>query len=132
MTDHIDEARLESYVLGRLVASELGDVEEHVLICEECRNRAEGLDSFIAGLCAANELLNSEPLRMTHLTTDGPIRLRVDNAAAGGWNASFSGRQLEGGRWFPELREANEYLLKTFAELFPEHACGKDCDHGCA
>ena len=37
-SDHIDAETLERYALGHLAEAELGRVEEHLLLCQECRN----------------------------------------------------------------------------------------------
>jgi anti-sigma factor ChrR (cupin superfamily) len=39
MTDHIDAEALEAYALGQLEEPEYAATEEHLLICQECRNR---------------------------------------------------------------------------------------------
>ncbi|HVW83442.1 MAG TPA: zf-HC2 domain-containing protein [Bryobacteraceae bacterium] len=45
MLGHEPEERLELYVLGRLAASELVRVEEHLLLCESCRNRLDEIEA---------------------------------------------------------------------------------------
>jgi anti-sigma factor RsiW len=51
--NHTDEERLEGYSMGRLSESEAAPVEEHLLICDECRERAERLDTYRRALQAA-------------------------------------------------------------------------------
>jgi hypothetical protein len=42
--DHIPDAVLEEYSVGRLEEPMLGQVEEHLLICEQCRQRVTEFD----------------------------------------------------------------------------------------
>jgi len=43
---HLPEELLEKYAFGRLPQSELPGVEEHLLVCEYCRERLESEDNF--------------------------------------------------------------------------------------
>src|SRR5262249_41205923 len=43
---HLPEETLEQYAFGRLPAGELEAVEQHLLLCERCRNRLESEDDF--------------------------------------------------------------------------------------
>jgi len=44
MFDHISDERLARYSEGRLEEPELGQVEEHLLICEHCCARLTKFD----------------------------------------------------------------------------------------
>jgi anti-sigma factor RsiW len=48
--DHSSDDLLERYAMGRLLESELAPVEEHLLICEDCRNRLAEIDADIAAI----------------------------------------------------------------------------------
>jgi anti-sigma factor ChrR (cupin superfamily) len=52
-SNHTDEETLEGYSTGRLNESESAPVEEHLLICEECRDRLEYLDTYHRAFRAA-------------------------------------------------------------------------------
>jgi hypothetical protein len=56
---HFSEETLESYSLGRLPPASQADLEEHLLICEECRNRVADSDDFVSVMRAAAMNLNS-------------------------------------------------------------------------
>ena len=43
-SDHVKDERLAKYSKGLLVEPELGDVEEHLLICDQCRARLTQFD----------------------------------------------------------------------------------------
>lgn len=43
---HPDDEIIERYALGRLGEPELGEVEEHVLICEPCQDRVAAAEEF--------------------------------------------------------------------------------------
>jgi anti-sigma factor RsiW len=61
-SEHIDEELLESYALGRAPAPETGRIEEHLLVCEECRLRLTALDSFIPAIRSAARKARRKPL----------------------------------------------------------------------
>ena len=44
MSEHISDERLAQYSEGRLVEPQLGEVEEHLLICEQCCARLTVFD----------------------------------------------------------------------------------------
>jgi anti-sigma factor ChrR (cupin superfamily) len=45
MTDHVPDERLANYSQGLLQEPQLGEVEEHLLICEVCRVRLTEYDN---------------------------------------------------------------------------------------
>ena len=47
---HGTEDQLEAYALGRLQGSELAELEEHLIVCSECRDRLDEVESFAAGM----------------------------------------------------------------------------------
>jgi len=50
---HLDEGELEQYSMGELPESELGALEEHLLVCELCRLRLDETDDFVASMRGA-------------------------------------------------------------------------------
>jgi anti-sigma factor ChrR (cupin superfamily) len=42
--EHPSDGLLERYSMGRLTEAETAPLEEHLLICEECRNRLVLMD----------------------------------------------------------------------------------------
>lgn len=50
---HPSDDDLELYALGRLTEPDLGRVEEHLLVCEECRVRLDEEDAFVKAVRAA-------------------------------------------------------------------------------
>jgi hypothetical protein len=50
---HPSEELLEEYFFHRLVEARVAEVEEHLLICEVCRNAVQELDVFIPSMKAA-------------------------------------------------------------------------------
>ncbi len=55
-TSHIHDDELELYALDRLTEPQAAPVEEHLLICEECRVRLAGWDEYVGAMRAAMEL----------------------------------------------------------------------------
>ena len=45
MTEHLTDERLAEYSKGRLDEPQLGEVEEHLLMCERCRVRLTEFDN---------------------------------------------------------------------------------------
>ena len=44
---------MEAYVLGQLRGSELADLEEHLIVCSDCRDRLDEAENFAAGMTEA-------------------------------------------------------------------------------
>ena len=59
VTFHESDDRLELYALGRLPDSEIQRIEEHLLICNSCRDRLEDAESFALSM---RDALKSQPL----------------------------------------------------------------------
>ena len=122
MGSHIESGVLELYALGRLAEPVLGRVKEHLLTCEACR---QDVDSCDRGIGTRRGSL--VPMSFVHETEDGPIYSHTTPGPGGGWVARHWGRELDGGRTCQTILDANEYLLVSFAEMFPEHECGPGC-----
>jgi hypothetical protein len=121
-----DDDALERCTLGRAELEELEVVEEHLLVCPECRQKAERLAAWLRDFRGA--ALNScARLTIVHRTEAGPVYLKAEAATAGRWRAHFSGKELEGSDVFATRSAAFEYLRRSFAEMFPGHRCGAGC-----
>jgi anti-sigma factor RsiW len=51
--EHVTEDDLERYAMRTLSAPESDHLEEHVLICQSCRDRLESTDEFVAAMRSA-------------------------------------------------------------------------------
>jgi hypothetical protein len=60
MLDHAEEGLLERYSLGALDETDLARVEEHLLICETCRDRLQEADVYTAAMRGAAQSLRME------------------------------------------------------------------------
>jgi hypothetical protein len=47
---HPTDDALENYALARLSSSEIAAVEEHFLVCQECRDRLREIDEYVAAM----------------------------------------------------------------------------------
>jgi hypothetical protein len=112
--DHQSGEDVENYSLGRLAPSAAAVVEQHLSTCRPCR----------ADLAAV------EPYNFVHYTGDGPFHSRITKLRSGGFVGRHWGRSLEGGKEFHTRRGAKAYLERTFARIFPEHACTARCGAG--
>ena len=116
--DHASDDLLEAYSLGRLVEPDLGRLEEHLIVCEACRVRLRDSDVVVRAAQWALRQLHSQPIDVTHLTEDGPVRLLVEPRPDGTYRASIVGFQLECAKIFETVAEANEYVIESFREMF--------------
>ena len=58
---HLGEATIEKYSLGRLSARKTAEIEEHLLICESCRQSVAASDRYVAAMrTAARNLREAE------------------------------------------------------------------------
>ena len=62
--------------MGKLAEPELAEVEEHLLICQQCRETLERIDAFIASLRAAAATLAAEK---------PPVWVRMRASLTRGW-----------------------------------------------
>jgi hypothetical protein len=60
--DHPSDGLLEGYSMRRLTEKEMAPLEEHLLICEECRNRLVLMDFDIAAIREALKQNQTENL----------------------------------------------------------------------
>jgi hypothetical protein len=51
--EHMQEDELERYSMRILAEDESAELEEHLLVCEPCRERLEATESFVHGIRAA-------------------------------------------------------------------------------
>ncbi len=59
---HPSEEILERYALGRVGASDLEPIEEHLLVCPQCQERLSEADQYVLAMRdAARLLLNEQP-----------------------------------------------------------------------
>jgi len=108
---HHSGQELESYSLGRLPRCLAGFLEEHLLVCRQCRERLRAI----------------EPYNFVHYTIDGPFYSRVTKLETGMLLARHWGRSVEGGKEFRTYQGAKAYLVRTFVRMFPEHTCKARC-----
>jgi hypothetical protein len=69
LVEHICVERLELYALNGLAQSEVGAVEEHLLLCARCQLALQGLDEEIRQIRAALR-------RLAETGTTAPIALK--------------------------------------------------------
>lgn len=108
---HCSVEALESYSLGRLAPTRAVRLEEHLVICQGCRDRLDRL----------------EPFNFVHDTEDGPFYSRITRLRSGHFFARHWNLVLEGGKEFRSHQGARAYLLRSFCQMFPEHICSNAC-----
>jgi hypothetical protein len=122
--DHPAVEVLERYVAGELSEAEAAPAEEHLLVCERCRQTVAELDVFEWLLTGAAHGVSAA---FVHVTADGPITLEIRALQGSNWSARFWGDRLEGQAVFESPREAYVHLRRSFVEMFPEHLCTAAC-----
>lgn len=125
LSEHPNTRKLEKYTLEDLPNSELATVEEHLLVCERCRQVVSELDVFAPTLRGWGRKRTSAAF--VHETEDGPIRLELRAMPDAKWAARFWGESLEGSAVFAEVGEAYIHLRNVFSEMYPDHLCSPTC-----
>lgn len=124
---HPPEDVLEQYSLGRLAGGELRGLEEHLLLCPKCQDRLTAVDAYVRAIRDGAKRLTDVRISLTHQTRDGPVHVYVIRSSKGKWIARLLGRELDLMRKFASVEQATEYVLQSFAELFPQHRCTRSC-----
>jgi hypothetical protein len=123
---HGTEERLELYVLGRLPESEIIEIEEHLILCEPCRDRVEEIGAFAPAMRGA--LLQIEPGKQQ--TTDWFSWLRLPRFAAAGAFAAvvltFGVYWMAGNNRVPPM--ASLTLTAMRGETVPEIGSSRELD----
>jgi hypothetical protein len=108
---HLSDGSLEEYSLDSLPESNRAAVEEHLLVCGQCRARLEGI----------------EPLNYIHYTEDGPVFESATQLTTGKVMARHWGPDLHAGRACGSFSAAKRYLSESFSQMFPKHTCNGIC-----
>jgi hypothetical protein len=117
--------------LGRLATADSIRVQRHLLNCATCLRRLVEVEVLlaeverIAGSRRPTPNLR-KPLFIVHDTADGFIYSRAERRGRK-WYAKHWGEQLDGGRECKSLSEANQFLVESFQQMFPEHRCTDRC-----
>jgi hypothetical protein len=93
---------LELYSLERLLEPELREVEEHLLVCQDCRDSVTSLDQYHSLLKVALQ----EAWPEIHATEDGLIHNWVEPLPDGRCKAHHPGPTLDGSGEFDTDRQA--------------------------
>ena len=67
---HLDESQLEAYSMRRVPEDEAACVEEHLLVCESCRQQLADTDAFVHAMRGAAGRLRAAP----HMTGRGWVQ----------------------------------------------------------
>jgi hypothetical protein len=127
---HVDEDQLQRFALGRLSTSESLRIQRHLFNCKPCLKRLVELEYKLGlqektgtGRAAVSAPHRRKPLFIRHDTADGFIYCRVERYGRR-WVARHWGDQLAGARECRTMGDANEFLARSFSEMFPEHRLG--------
>jgi hypothetical protein len=123
--EHVSDDLLERYALNRTSEAETAYVEEHLILCEVCRQRFVAAEVYATSLQGALRAFVTE-LIASHEGDERPVNLFV-RSAGDRWIGRISGPRVDGGMSFQSRAEAAEYCVRAFREMFPEHQCGPGC-----
>lgn len=130
MSHAISDEQIENLATGKLTTHDSIHVQRHIYECPDCLRRlieityVQELEG--AGpkpLCAPS---TRKPSSFVHDTADGFVYSKVERRGRK-WIARHWGDQLDGMRLCATVREANEYVVASFQEMFPEHRCTEQC-----
>ena len=124
------EQEIESLALGALSTHDSIRIQRHIYHCGACLKRLieitliqEEEGRGPKPLCLPN---SRKPLSFVHDTADGLIYSTVERHDRR-WLARHWGEELNGAKECKTMREANEFLVASFAAMFPEHRCTERC-----
>ena len=131
-----DDDVFDAYFMETLPSTERDGFEEHLLVCQACREQLDRTEEFIVAIRQEARIPENgyealdgcQPRRFIHDTEDGLIVSEVMHAGSRKWVAHHWGPQLDGGRTTRTLREAMDYLTVSFSQMFPEHQCTSRCE----
>jgi hypothetical protein len=130
MNHAISPEQIEHLALGKLTTPESVQVQRHIYNCPDCLKKLIEI-TFIQELQGVGPKplcvpTSRKPLSFVHDTADGFIYSKVEHRGRK-WIARHWGDELDGMRVCATLREANEYAVASFSEMFPEHRCTERC-----
>jgi hypothetical protein len=130
MSHSISDEQIENLATGKLTTHESIQVQRHIYDCPDCLRRLIEVTFVqeLAGvgpkpLCVPS---TRKPLWFVHDTADGFVYSKVERRGRK-WIARHWGDQLDGMRECASVREANEFVVTSFHEMFPEHRCTDRC-----
>ncbi len=107
----LSDRALEEYSLDGLPDSRLAAVEEHLMLCAECRARLHGI----------------ELLKYIHYTEDGLVYARITKLMSDHLMARQWGQNLHAERRFGNFYAAEQFLSDLFLRMYPGHTCQGAC-----
>lgn len=130
MRHAVSEEQLENLALGKLATNESIRVQRHIFGCPDCLRKLIEITYILElqglgpkPLCVPP---SRKPLSFIHHTADGLINSKVEHRGRK-WIARHWGDELDGMRVCATMREANEYAVASFNQMFPEHRCTERC-----
>ncbi len=120
---HLTTDTVERFVFEELPETELAPAEEHLLVCETCRQAVSEMDVFAPLLRPGN----SGTAAFVHVTGDGRVTLEIRSLPESTWSAWIHGSHLDGRAQTGSASEACAWLRRAFSQMFPEHLCDSGC-----
>lgn len=121
---HISPELLELYVLGRAPESEVDRIEDHLLLCEQCRVLFSDTSLYVAAMQLGLRQLTG--MVAVHATKDGVVTLSVKKGRKA-WIARVRGPGIDAGRRALSEKNALRACQDAFRSMYPEHTCGPGC-----
>lgn len=128
MSRHLTDEELIKYALRSLANTVR--LQQHLFKCGDCLRRLVELEATVLAdrLARTPEMIQlaDRPLFICHETAEGMVYCRAEKCGHG-WRAHRWGTKGEAGRRFRFVSEANQDLISTFREMYPEHRCTRRC-----
>lgn len=123
--EHPAYSDLSGYVLDELGEERIADVEEHLLICERCRQTVSELDVFVPVIHSGSVTRVAAGFR--HASEDGCACFELRRLPDHKWGARYSRKDIPQSGVFPSAAQAHAFLRERFELDFPEHLCTERC-----
>ena len=123
--EHPPYTGLSDYALEELSEERLAEVEEHLLICERCRQVVSELDVFVPVLQPRGVM--QVTAAFTHAFGDRGVSLELRRLPDHKWGARYFGSAAQQSGIFKTAAEAHAFLRQVFEEQYPDHLCTERC-----
>jgi hypothetical protein len=123
---HVAAEGLERYALRWSDKAEAAAIEEHLLVCHNCRSAVVEAERYIGVLNKAS-LEKTEVTVAEHTTPDGLVRVSVRRASDRFWYARVVGAEVDAGALCFTRQDARREAERQFAEMYPVHTCTSEC-----
>jgi anti-sigma factor RsiW len=121
---------IEKYARGKLNnETQVARVEEHLLVCRACQDRAAAEESYIAAIRSALPQFALVPVEIhaVHKTNEGSVYLWISESADDCWTVRVQGCKVNCGSAATSRQAAMQETEVMFYQMFADHSCSEEC-----